>query len=378
MTPRALPRQRCEFEIERACHSARSIVAIQQQSNVRARLRRIRGVRGKIAQIDRLQGQFPGEEIRVLKTKHPGFRPCVKTCRENIAIRFCIARGEELNTPNIYGIARGPGRQGQQQANDHPKRRECKLFPIRRTAIAEPKYDQHGCKKQRRFRPDEGAETNNEPAREPIFCCAEQIVVRSDAINLHSRRRQKNQKRERGEKCCQNFRLRHGGVVGSEGTKSSEPERSRGDSVARRIGSARGQTIGDARGQDTRSKIERSLREHDCAATRAKQKENCCEECRIAGRALIRGEKLAVRAETVNMVVEPVAAKLFVIGRISGREWEMPDKKRRNASPASKASARCLTNVLVNMCTVEDESDCPGIVASGGLAAKTTLTKAWH
>src|SRR5258707_12288586 len=104
MTPRALPRQRCEFEIERACHSARSIVAIQQQSNVRALLRRIRGGRGKIAQIDRLQGQFPGEEIRVLKTKQPGFRPCVKTCRENIAIHFSTARAEQLNTLSTYGI----------------------------------------------------------------------------------------------------------------------------------------------------------------------------------------------------------------------------------------------------------------------------------
>src|SRR6267378_2943480 len=106
MTPRALPRQRCEFEIERARHSARSIVTIQQQSNVRALLRRIRGVRGKIAHIDRLQGQFPGEEIRVLKTKHPGFRPGVKTGREKIAIRFRVTRSEELRAPSGARLAR--------------------------------------------------------------------------------------------------------------------------------------------------------------------------------------------------------------------------------------------------------------------------------
>src|SRR6267154_553480 len=45
-------------------------------------------------------------------------------------------------------------------------------------------------------------------------------------------------------------------------------------------------------------------------------------------------------------------------------------KKRRKASPASKAAARCLTNGLVNMCAVEDESDCTGIVASTGPAEK--------
>ena len=174
-----------------------------------------------------------------------------------------------MNAPKIYGIARGPGRQRQQQTNDHPKHRECKFSPICGTAIAEPKHDQHGCKKQRRFRPDEGAETNNEPACEPMFYGAEQIAVRGNAINLHSRLQQKNKERERGEKCCQNFRLRHGGVVGSEGTKSSEPERNHCDAVARRIGCARGQTNSDARGQDTSSKIEKSLREHDCAPTGA-------------------------------------------------------------------------------------------------------------
>jgi len=39
-------------------------------------------------------------------------------------------------------------------------------------------------------------------------------------------------------------------------------------------------------------------------------------------------------------------------------------KKRRKASPASKAGARCLAKVLVNMGAAGDESDCMGIVAS--------------
>src|SRR6266478_4357920 len=39
-------------------------------------------------------------------------------------------------------------------------------------------------------------------------------------------------------------------------------------------------------------------------------------------------------------------------------------KKRRKASPASKAGARCLAKVLVNMGAAGDESDCTGIVAS--------------
>ena len=39
-------------------------------------------------------------------------------------------------------------------------------------------------------------------------------------------------------------------------------------------------------------------------------------------------------------------------------------KKSRKASPASKAGARCLTRVLVNICAAKDESDCPCIVAS--------------
>ena len=39
-------------------------------------------------------------------------------------------------------------------------------------------------------------------------------------------------------------------------------------------------------------------------------------------------------------------------------------KKRRKASPASKAGARCLAKVLVNMGAAGDESDGPGIVAS--------------
>src|SRR6266478_63107 len=41
-------------------------------------------------------------------------------------------------------------------------------------------------------------------------------------------------------------------------------------------------------------------------------------------------------------------------------------KKRRKASPASKAGARCLAKVLVNMGAPGDESVCPGIVASAG------------
>src|SRR5260370_9650150 len=94
-----------------------------------------------------------------------------------------------------------------------------------------------------------------------------------------------------------------------------------------RDGSARGQTSGYACGQDTRGKIEKSLREHDCHAACAGQKINACEECGIAGRARIRGKKLPVGVEAVDTVVQPLAGNLYVVASRAGVQGEMQTEK---------------------------------------------------
>src|SRR5206468_7228030 len=142
------------------------------------------------------------------------FRPGVEAGRQDVAVRFRVARGEELHASKTDRIASGPGRQRQQQTNDHPQRCERESSPIRRTTIAEPKRYQGGSKKQGRFGPDERTETNNEPAREPDSHGAEQTAGRGDAAYLHGRWRQEAEKREGGEERCQDLRERHSGGVG--------------------------------------------------------------------------------------------------------------------------------------------------------------------
>src|SRR2546427_4558008 len=205
-------------------------------------------VRRKIFRVDWLRWEFPGEEISVAKTKHPRFRPRIKSCWQNVAVSFRVARREKLYATETHRIARGPRRQRQQQSNDHPQSCEPEFFPIRGTAIANPQENQNGYEKQRRFRSNQGAEANHESAREPNFYRVEQIAVRGDAVDGHCRRRKKSQKSQRGEKSCQNLRERDCGVVGGEGTENSEPERRRRDTAARRVGSVRGQARSDARG----------------------------------------------------------------------------------------------------------------------------------
>src|SRR5712692_2505855 len=193
--------------------------------------------------------------------------------------------------------------------------------------IAEPKKNQNGSKKQQRLRPDECTEANNESAREPNFHGAKQFAVRGDAVERRSRWRQKNQQRERSEKCRQHLRERHGRIIRREWTKRRQPERSGGNAAACRVGSVRSQASGDARGQHARRKIEESLREHDGLSACAGQKINPRKKCGVAGRASIRGNKLPVGVEAINAVVQPVACEFFVISRVAGIKGESPDEK---------------------------------------------------
>ena len=83
-----------------------------------------------------------------------------------------------------------------------------------------------------------------------------------------------------------------------------------------------------------------------------------------------------MRIKTIDAVVEPVAGKLLVIGGIAGIKREMRDEKETQSKSGEERGQEVFVERFWEHCAVEDESDCTGIVASAGLAARTTLTKA--
>jgi len=131
---------------------------------------------------------------------------------------FPRSEGEELHAPKIHALRAAHG------ANGSSNQRSCTAL---RPRVFSSLQDGDSGTKARSARLQEAAafpagrvcRDQQRARQEPIFYGAEHIAVRGNAVEHHSRGRQKNQKCERGQERCQNFRLRNGGVVGVKGQR---------------------------------------------------------------------------------------------------------------------------------------------------------------
>jgi hypothetical protein len=79
-----------------------------------------------------------------------------------------------------------------------------------------------------------------------------------------------------------------------------------------------------------------------CASPHASDRIYSGKKAGIARHAHVGWIKMSIREKSVNSIVEPIAAKLFITGVSPEANGNLQMKKRRRLSPASKAGNKCL------------------------------------